>query len=249
MTPRVRGRVRGLTALIALLGGLLTAGSADAFRLVPIEMELEPSGRGATQIFRVENDNRDAVAIEIKILARQMGMNGEDVLTETGDEFVVFPEQMILQPGENQSLRVQWVGDPKPERELPYRLIAEQLPIDIGKAPANGGQVRLLVRYVASLYILPPGVKAAVNFVSAKQETTPQGPALAIVLRNDGTARQIMKEPTVTLNGGGKTVTLKAEQLAGLVGENLLGGTTRQFLIPVPTGLPAGALTGSIAFP
>ena len=245
MTPRVRG----LTALIALLGGLLAAGNAAAFRLVPIEMELEPSGRGATQIFRVENDNRDAVAIEIKILARKMGMSGEDVLTETGDEFVVFPEQMILQPGENQSLRVQWVGDPKPERELPYRLIAEQLPIDIGKAPASGGQVRLLVRYVASLYIKPAGVKAAVSFVSAKQETTPQGPALAIVLRNDGNARQIMKEPTVTLTGGGKTVTLKAEQLAGLVGENLLGGTTRQFLIPVPAGLPAGALTGTIAFP
>lgn len=249
MTPRLRGRVRGHIALITLFGGLLAAGNAAAFRLVPIEMELEPSGRGATQIFRVENDNRDAVAIEIKILARKMGMNGEDVLSETGDEFVVFPEQMILQPGENQSLRVQWVGDPKPDHELPYRLIAEQLPIDIGKAPANGGQVRLLVRYVASLYIEPPGVKAAVSFVSAKQETTPQGPALAIVLRNDGNARQIMKEPTVTLSGGGKTVTLKAEQLAGLVGENLLGGTTRQFLIPVPAGLPAGALTGSIAFP
>ena len=221
---------------------------AHAFRLVPIEMELEPSGRGATQIFRVENDNKEPVAIEVKVVPRIMGMDGLDQESEQDTEnFVVFPEQIILQPGENQSIRVQWVGSASPDRELPFRLIAEQLPIDIGKPAPQGGQVRLLVKYVASLYVVPPGVQPAVTVVSAQHRTLEEGPALEVVLRNDGKARQVLREPTLTVQAGSSTLTLTRDQLGGLAGENLLAGTTRRFLVPWPAALPAGPVTAKLA--
>ncbi len=238
-----------LSLLVALMLALAPLPAA-AFRLIPIEMELQPSGRGATQIFRIENDGKEPVAVEVKVMARAMGMEGEDVLTEDTDNFVVFPEQIILQPNENQSIRVQWVGTPTPDRELSFRLIAEQLPIDIGKPAPQGGQVRLLVKYVASLYIVPPTAAPKVSVVSAKPQDTPGGKALEVVLRNDGTARKVLRDATLAVQAGSTSLTLAGqEQLAGLVGENLLGGTTRRFLVPWPAGLTAGPVSATLSVP
>ncbi|HYE01545.1 MAG TPA: fimbria/pilus periplasmic chaperone [Alphaproteobacteria bacterium] len=227
------------TALLALtlLAGL--AGPAQAFRLVPIEMELAPSGREATQTFRLENDAAEPVAIEITVMAREMGETGEDRLTEAADRFVVYPEQVVLQPNQSQSVRVQWVGEQAPPRELAFRLIAEQLPVDLGRAPPTGGQVRLLVRYVASLYVTPPGAQPQLAVTAAPRDT-PEGRRLEVVVANRGATRQILRDPTLTVTAGGKNTALSGEALAGLAGENVLAGATRRFLLPWPSGLAAG---------
>lgn len=239
---------------IALLAVLLAVGmpsdQAQAFRLVPIEMEFTPSGRGATQIFRVENEGDEPVALEIRVEKRAMDRDGQDVLTEAYDDWVVFPEQIILQPKETQSVRVQYIGDAALDREAPYRLIAEQLPIDIGQAPSQGGQVRLLVRYVASLYVMPEGVAPDVVVDSAALAKLPDGtPALELVLTNRGTSRQMLREPVVTLGTAGGTLDLSGEQLTGLVGENVLAGTTRRFLVPAPAGLAQAPVSVDIRLP
>lgn len=42
---------------------------------------------------------------------------------------------------------MRWIGNLAPEKEMAFRLIAEQLPIDIGDEPeVQGGVIRLLVR-------------------------------------------------------------------------------------------------------
>ncbi|MBB6254809.1 fimbrial biogenesis chaperone [Nitrospirillum iridis] len=236
-----------------LLGTLLASVTAQAsFRLIPIEMDMEPSGRGATQIFRVENDGKDPVAIDVKVMTRTMDQDGQDVLTDAEDSFAIVPEQIILQPGENQSIRVQWSGDPKPAKELPFRLVAEQLPIDLGGAPVQGGQVKLLVKYVASLYVVPEGAKAKLVVVSAtpKPATPPAtGTVMEVVVRNDGTSRQVMRDLELTAQVNGKTVTLRKEQLTGMVGENVLAGVSRRFHIPWPADLPQGPATVTLSVP
>ncbi|MBP2313877.1 fimbrial biogenesis chaperone [Azospirillum soli] len=216
---------------------------ASAFRLVPIEMEFAPSGRGATQIFRLENDTAEPVAIEVSLMTRRMTEQGEDQLEPAGENFAIFPEQIVLQGNQSQSVRVQWMGNANPSQELAFRLVAEQLPVDLGKAPLPGGQVRLLVRYVASVYVTPQGAKPDPVVTSV----APQGKALAVTVTNRGTSRQILRDATLTVTGGGKTVTLRGEQLTGLLGENVLAGATRRFSIPLPAGLPQGPLSATLA--
>lgn len=233
--------------LLPLLG--LTA-PASAFRLIPIEMNFEPSGRGATQIFRLENDAQTPVAVEISIVGRGQDENGEDVLSGGGDDWVIFPEQLILEPGQNQSVRVQWIGNAAPPKELPFRLVAEQLPIDVGQAPAQGAQVRLLVQYKASLYVVPPGVAPKLTVLSAgPTKLSDGGTVLDLRVQNSGTAHQILRDPTLTLAAGNTKVSIKADKLGGLAGENLLPGVTRRFLLPWPQELPVGPLTATIALP
>jgi len=237
-----------LGALLLAIGGLTAP--AAAFRLIPIEMNFEPSGRGATQIFRLENDAQTPVAVEISIIGRSQDLEGEDVMQPGNDDWVIFPEQLILEPGQNQSVRVQWIGNATPERELPFRLVAEQLPIDIGQAPVQGGQVRLLVQYKASLYVVPPGAKPKLTVLSAGPITLSDGgTVLELRVENNGTAHQILREPTLNLLAGGRSVSVKADQLGGLAGENLLAGVTRRFLLPWPKELPVGPLTATIDLP
>lgn len=236
--------------LAAALGLALSALPASAFRLVPIEMEFEPSGRGATQIFRIENDKDEPIAVEVTVMARGQNPDGQDILSDAGDDWIVFPEQIILEPGQNQSVRVQWAGTATPPKELAYRLIAAQQPIDIGKAPPQGGQVRLLVQYVASVYVMPPGVKANLSVTGAQAAKGPDGPALEVTVQNTGTTRQILRDPTLTVQAGGKSVALTGEvALNGLTGENVLAGSTRQFVLPWPAGLPVGPVTVSLRVP
>jgi fimbrial chaperone protein len=244
----MKRHILGLATLLLAMGGLTEP--AAAFRLIPIEMNFEPSGRGATQIFRLENDAQTPVAVEISIIGRGQDVDGEDVKQSGSDDWVIFPEQLILEPGQNQSVRVQWIGTATPERELPFRLIAEQLPIDIGQAPVQGGQVRLLVQYKASLYVVPPGAKPKLTVLSAgPTKLSDGGTVLELRVENNGTAHQILRDPTLTLQAGGRSVSVKADQLGGLAGENLLAGVTRRFLLPWPKELPTGPLTATIDLP
>lgn len=202
--------------------------AAQAISFTPIEAEFTPSGRGSTQIFRLENTTAEPAAVEISMFTRAMAKDGEDILKEADDQFNVFPTQMVLQPGQVQTIRVQYVGPAGFESERAFRLVAEQLPIDVGQAPAtNGGRMRLLVKYIASVYVRPPNLKAA---LVVKKVNVIDGKWLAITVENEGKTRKIMKDLTVTIG----SVELTGVALKGMEGENVLAGTTREFRIALP---------------
>lgn len=226
---------------------LMSATQAAAFRLVPIEMEFATAGSGATQVFRVENDRTEPAAIEMRMMTRDMGPDGADRLAPADEDFVVHPEQIVLMPGQSQSVRVQYVGAQALRAERAYRLIAEQLPVDLGGGGAQGGQVRLLVRYIASVYVMPDGVGPEVRVAGAGAVSEDGRRFVELLVENGGTAHQILAEPRLTLSAGGGTVTLEGEALAALAGENVLAGARRRFLLPWPSGLGEGPITASLS--
>ena len=227
---------------------------AEAFKLTPIEMTFEPAGRGATRTFQITNAHDQPIAVEIRLSARKMTLSGEDRLSDAEDSFAVFPAQAIVLPGKSQSVRVQWLGDPAPERELAFRLVAEQLPIELTRETSDGARLKLLVRYIASLYIAPRGVAADVVLESAVRTTAADGTArLAVVLHNRGTAHSLLRGLTLTATGqtrggGAASVALTAEQLHGMIGQNLLAGHRREFLLPWPARLGDGPVTVSFDY-
>jgi fimbrial chaperone protein len=114
-------------------------------------------------------------------------------------------------------------------------LIAEQLPIDVGQAPQNGGRMRLLVKYVASVYVVPRNVKAVLSVADTQLVSEGDKRWLQIQLRNDGGTRKILKGAKLEVAGQ----TLAGEQLKGLEGENMLAGAQRTFRLPAPVGINA----------
>ncbi len=238
-----------------LLVFLLFAEPAHAIQFSPIEMSFTPTGRESVRTFRLENDTYDPIAVEISVFGRSITIDGDDELVSADDEFVVVPEQVILGAGEVQWIRVQWIGNPAPEKERAFRLIAEQLPIDIGDQPeVQGGVIRLLVRYLASVYVVPKGAKAEISVISAEQTKGPdQAPGLLVQLRNTGRAHKVLSTIRLVIKSQESSevasVLLSAERLMELGGRNILAGATRQFTLAWPAELPVGPVEVSLELP
>jgi fimbrial chaperone protein len=210
---------------------------------------MTPSGPGANQLFQVENETDVPAAVQISIVHREMAADGKEALTDAEADFVVFPAQLVLLAHETRTVRVQWLGDPQIKAEAPYRIIFEQLPVTLSTAPGKGAQIAVIVRYEGALYLQPPGVKPAVAVTAAEPVSEADNRRkLAIDVTNRGTAHAVIYNPTVVAEGGGKSVTLKTDQLDGLAGQNVLAGHSRRFLVPWPAGLPIGPVRVTLDF-
>lgn len=218
------------TAAVALAS---LACVAHAISFTPIEADFGSSGRPATKVFRLENTTGEAVAVEVSIKSRKMERNGEDTLGDADDQFSIFPAQVVLQPGQVQTIRVQYTGPAAIDSEQAFRLIAEQLPIDVGQAPQNGGRMRLLVKYVASVYVVPANAKAILSVRDVQLVSDSTGKWLDVTVLNEGSTRKVMREAKLVV---GSTI-LDGAAVKGLAGENILAKTTRTFRIPASVEL------------
>jgi fimbrial chaperone protein len=211
--------------------------------------DFEPAGRGSTQTFRLENTGTQPAAVEISIHALDITPEGEERRTPAEGAFSVFPPQVVLPPRGTQVLRVQWRGPPQLERELVYRLIAEQLPVELQKREQTGARINLLLRYEAILYVAPKGAKGELRLVSTEAATRDGKPALAITIENRGNAHARLVDPKLELTAGtGQKVNLGPRDLEELAGVSVLAGKTRRFQVPWPRGLPVGPVSGQITF-
>lgn len=218
---------KNASRILVVVFVLLITGSAWAFNFTPIDATLRPTGSGATQTFSVENPSPSPVAVEITMFTREMTAEGEDVLVAADDVFTVYPSQLILQPGGRQSVRVQWTGPAELTQERAFRLIAEELPINLGGDDEEGAGLDLLVRYVASVYVQPTGAEAR---LSIEPEATDEG--VVLVIRNQGTMRALLRDEDYALYADGQAVELDAAQQEALAVINVLAGHTRRVVIP-----------------
>lgn len=229
--------------LVTLLLGSLGASPALAFRLVPFSATFTPTGPGTSQAFRVDNDTDQPIAVQIAMVHREMAADGNEQLVDAEDDFTVFPAQLVLLPGEGRALRVQWLGEGAPTSELPYRMIAEQLPVDLDPQQNQGARIKFLVRYEATIYVATPVMKPDLMIERVQPVAEGGRPAMAAVtVQNRGTAHAVLDQISLTLQSkvNGAAVTLAGDQLKGMESENVLAGHTRRFLLPWPVDLPVG---------
>ena len=235
--------------LLTALFLLASVPAALAFTLVPIKMEFEPAGRGASQAFRLENDSSNTVPVQLSMLTRQMDLDGKETNTPAEDDFLVYPPQVLLKPNEVQTVRVKWLGTPKPEKELAYRILAEQLPVNLEKEKPGESRINVLVRYLGSVYIVPKGAKAEVVLESTAPQTDAAGKRrIELIFHNRGKAHSMLNDLRLKIQAGGKTVELGPEALPNVAGENVLAGQKRRFLLPWPEGLPEGPVQVTFDF-
>lgn len=244
---------RSLPVLGFSLGLLLSVASpSSAFKLEPISHVFAPSGPRATQSYEVRNTTNDLVAIEVSTAKREMDLQGKEMLTPAGDDFMIYPPQILLKPGESQTVRVTWLGDPQPDQELAYRLIAAQLPVDLDPKKDDKDmqlanvKVKLAMRYEGSLYIRPTAATADVVIEQIMPKMDGDRKMLAITFHNQGTSRAILNEAQVRLTSNSQSQTFTAETIGLNKVPVLLANEKRQILIPQPAGFDTANLSGTV---
>lgn len=186
--------------------------------------------------FFVENSSKDPMPVMISVKERQQKIDGSETTPETND-IIVFPPQIIIPANEKRSIRVTWKGQ-TPSQEKSYRLIAEQIPLEVKKEKTKGSGIKMLLKYVAALYVDPGKTKPELHIVSIKHSKK----NLQITVENRGTKHAPMLNPELTFKMGKKEVVLKNEQLKGLSGENLLAKSKRTFLLPPNKAITTDAI-------
>lgn len=229
------------SSLLAIL--LLMPAAAAAFDLIPISQEFDSSGSGATRTYELVNSSRDHVAVELRTMQRSVDIAGKESLTEGDDDFLIFPAQVILEPGTRQTIRVSYIGEPAPTRELAYRLVAEQLPIDglgepvLADEAEKRGKVKVLLTYKGSLYVRPPNSTPKLRVIEATGKRTENGAAeLELKLANGGTARAAFRDYEIQVKSNGESsswISLKSFNVAPV-----LAGSERQVTLSWPEKLP-----------
>jgi len=230
---------------VATLLAVASIEEAQAFRFSPFRARFAPSGPGANQLFSVENNADTPATVQISVVTREADVDGTEKNSAAENDFAIYPAQLILQPGEQRSVRIQWLGAPDLKTERAYRVVAEQLPVNLNRDQPHTSQVKFLTTYRAALFVTPAGLSQEVvlDFFGREYDTQ-HDKFIEVVFHNRGTQHALLRDLKLEMkDDANHTVTLSGEkQLQGLTGEGVLTGHRRRFLLPWPTEM-TGKLT------
>lgn len=199
-----------------------------AFKFSPMSASIGVEGKKNSTLFFLENDSDQPIAVTASLFKREMNQDGVEKNTKIGDELTLYPSQMIIPPNEKRSVKVTWMGKNKIVAEQAYRLIAEQLPIDMDSSQKKKASIKVLLRYVAALYVSEEGFEADVSLVKVEKNKK----NIIFHFKNAGKKHQVLANLNLKAHGA-KSLELSQDDLKGMSGENILAQSERFFKFPL----------------
>ncbi len=211
----------------------------------PVVINLITTGNGMTQIVTVENTFTNPLPVELRI--DELVVDG-DMLKPSGKDpgdLLIFPPQAIIQPGQTQSFRIQYVGDPMLARSKHYYVTVAQLPV---KLPEGQSAIQILYNFQVLVSVSPRGSKPNLRVQGATVAKNDEGKNVAsVTLDNDSPAHAYLSDGKLRLvakDAAGKEVfrrTLSGPEIQQTIGFGLVGSGQKRTM-QVPVELPAEAV-------
>ena len=199
---------------------------------MPMSQTINSSKKNRTALFTVLNDSDSPIAIQLDMRVRDMKPDGSEKHPES-DDFLIFPDQLVLGAKKRRVIKVKWLKGEVKETEKAYRLIVEQLPIDVTKKVTKKTDIKILLRYIAALYVAPEKGKSELRVISSK--TTKDLKRVVFYVENSGSIHQVLLKPALSITQEGKSFIVT--NLEGIRGENILAKTRRYFSFEPPRGV------------
>ncbi len=219
----------------------LSSAALYSFTLSPMVAEIELDGGQPRMRYTIYNDGATPIAVQVAVMRREIDVDGEESLSET-EELVAYPSQLVLGSGERRTVMVEWQGGTVAV-EQPFRVIAEQVPVDFRDNPETRARIRMNLRYVASLYVRPPGSEAdpvvseASLVYRSGESDTGEVPHAEVLLRNGGSSRLILSDLSYLVappgTDQGPSATVASEETTAPSGV-VLPGDSRRLYVPLP---------------
>lgn len=234
---------------------------AFAYTVEPSVLRLGGSGGESSAFLRLSNRAAKPVAVEIAINEFDRDLDGRGVMGREADEdFIIYPAQVILMPGDETSVQVRWIGESVSNIERAFALTTREVaipreemePSDVGEGARIN--INVLTNYDVRIYVTPREAKPNVTVEATSMQAQSAGNMLEVTLANRGTAHHSLRDLSLVLMpvepGSASlrqpSVTLPARDVPGM-STALLAGARRRLLIPWPAGLPAGSVRAIVS--
>jgi len=144
----------GVFSSLAVLAFAAAPVVADAMTVQPVVLDLSTSGRGMSQVVTVQNTFTNPLPVELRVESLTFDENGAHGTGQDPGDLLVFPPQALIQPGQTQSFRIQYVGDPALAKSKHYYVTVAQLPV---KLPEGQSAIQILYNFQVLVSVSAPG--------------------------------------------------------------------------------------------
>ncbi len=158
-----------------------------AITLVPMTETID-SKKKKNIVFKVTNPTDEPVAVDFSVLKVISTKNNQEKRISTNN-LQAYPTQFILSPKETKSVRVRYMGAKLPENEEVYRIVAQELDIDVSdkKTDNHNGEIKAQIKmrfsYEGLVFVHKEQAKAQLSIESIQK--TAKG--LQFSIKNNGT--------------------------------------------------------------
>lgn len=237
-------------ALAALSASVLPAPAVLAMTVQPVVVDLQTAGRSMSQVITVENTFATPLPVELAVQELDLTPAGIKPTGQDPGDLLVFPPQAIIAPGQTQTFRVQYVGDPGLARSKHYYVTVAQLPV---KLPEGQSAIQILYNFQVLVSVAPAASKPELSIGGARITRNDAGkPVPVITLNNASAAHGYLANGQLRLvekDAGGKEVFRKAlsgAEIQQTIGFGLVGGNqTRDMTLPIELPVAEGTLEAS----
>ena len=213
-----------------------------ALQMLPMDGEVT-LGRNRVVEFTLRNSANEHVAMKAGVFYRNPNERGEEGEHRPvkGDLFEVVKPNIILYPkGDKKGrdvkkFRIYYTGNTKLAKEQAYRVIAQQVPVDLNRNKKTQNKMKFLAKFVGALYITPPKAKPDLKVKNVKRS----GNRVYFDVVNNGTRRDFIEDLKINFEGrdkNGKTVFSKRE-LKDIYHHTILAGKKRKFIFEIPRNI------------
>lgn len=231
---------------VAGTGTPLLGGAALAMTVQPVVIDLKPTGRGMSQIVTVQNTFANPLPVELRAEELTFDDKGAHPGDTQTNDLLIFPPQAVIQPGETQSFRIQWVGDPALAQSKHYYVTVAQMPV---KLPEGQSAIQILYNFQVLASVAPTGGKPKLTLSKSEIGADADGKPIPIVYVADSSnthgylSRGRLK--ITEKDASGKVVfqrTLPGPEIQQTIGFGLIApGQTRRIAVPIELPLTAAA--------
>jgi len=191
--------------------------------------------------YTVENSSSETIPLIFKVLTREQSPEGVEKNEDTKD-VTIFPPQMLLKSGQKKAVRVTYKGNRNFGKEKAFRVIAQQVPVNLKSEEKNTG-IKMLLKFQNALYVQNKSHQSKV-FVESFELIDDK---LKVVISNTGKVHQYLYNVQLKFKKGNKQVLLDKENLKKLEGQNILAESKRIYVFEKIKELTAEFI-GTITF-
>lgn len=224
--------------------------AAEAARVSPMIVEVEPLGRGSVARIELSNPSQVKFPVEVQMFRGIISEAGELELTPADDQFLLFPTQIVVPEQSQQVFRLQYIGEPELAASEIYYMQIRQIPVNV---TPDESQVQVVVNFNVLVNVIPAGTRSEPVVESVRPVVRDEATGVEVRLTNGGTRYFTAASAPWRITGTAEDGTaidllLSPEEMAELIGVGVVApGRARLFFIPTPKPLVEGTIRATMA--